>query len=393
MRADTICRRRSSHCGRPPHSPTPAPSTTPTTQRLPAQGPRPCNRPAQPLASPGTAPEYGRLLLDCARPKPVWTSDHPCHGGAARHNDAAKFLQCIPGCPIPHNHSSAKEGASGPSSALTVPLPNTTKNANANPTQRNPGPVPLFVRMEEGRTLALNAQPSQVQVGDIKAQICNREGIPPAHQRLEFAGKPLLQDSRTLADYGVGVHSTMELLGRLRDGMPEPMGTETQQGHPQPGSAATHMSAVYQPSPILSSPPPGPQHPEMNIAVHAGTPTPPGAAPPPSWGRSHNSLLHPHGPGMPTSHPAVERPNTVTAPAKGHHGTPTGSALFAEPSASPPGPHPTAHAKPMRTPADPSLDSTPQRQSKAARTADGNEAQPQICTLRERGISGRLNGA
>ena len=55
---------------------------------------------------------------------------------------------------------------------------------------------------------------------NVKAQLHHRHRAPTDQWRLVFAGKQLVHGDSTLADYGVGEGSTLELLDRLRGGIP-----------------------------------------------------------------------------------------------------------------------------------------------------------------------------
>ena len=70
--------------------------------------------------------------------------------------------------------------------------------------------MPIFVKTVTGQTIELDVEPSE-SIEGLKVLIQNSLGIPPAQQRLIYAGTTL-SDGRTLSDYNIPREATIHLV-------------------------------------------------------------------------------------------------------------------------------------------------------------------------------------
>ena len=79
------------------------------------------------------------------------------------------------------------------------------------------GPMTVFVRQLNGKSLTLNQLHPSTSVEVFKVLIRQKDGTPEAEQRLLFGGKQL-EDTCSLADYNIKNYNTVDMVLRMLGG-------------------------------------------------------------------------------------------------------------------------------------------------------------------------------
>lgn len=76
---------------------------------------------------------------------------------------------------------------------------------------RVPTEMQIFIKTLNRKTISLTVSPRDT-IDKVKADIQEREGMPPERQRLIYHGKLLEDGSKTLADYNIPKESVIQLV-------------------------------------------------------------------------------------------------------------------------------------------------------------------------------------
>merc|ERR1712151_1444931 len=75
----------------------------------------------------------------------------------------------------------------------------------------------IFIKTQSGKTVTLEMEGPNDTIGNLKAKLRELDEVTNGEARLAMTGKEL-EDTKTLGDYGIQKHSTLEIHERLEGG-------------------------------------------------------------------------------------------------------------------------------------------------------------------------------